>query len=475
MSTFLNLNDTRVRSVDYFTQAPWNDIEGQDVPYYPPKATNINNLTFVINGTGAPGIFNSSTTPKEIYGLYNWCNMPHTRSSEYKTPAKEYKLQYVEIIQRHHKRTPYSSNTFFREDVTWSCEGQGPLYGAQSSTGQGKDTEAVHWQAYSDPLNPWTNTIGPGFVNSTCQFPQITSEGLEDSITHGTDLRNVYASRLGLTSKFDPSKVHIRVTNNEITSQVASGLLKGLFPSTPSSNIEVQIQSSTFDSLEPTYSCPNANNLKSGFTTGSKGQIWQDHLNAAKSIYASLDAVSGIDPNDGGWHASFDHYYDNLSAKLCHSKSLPCSVNDTSLCVSESMAETVFRLGNWEYSYLYRDAPDTAAYSALRYGAWVLEMRGRLQLWVDGKGDVKYYHNVHRARWINIPLLGFLQVDVMVAFELYQKDNTQDHFLRVLWGGQPMETSTPLGVLDMIPIDDFFKYIDSMVGSASSLYSVCTQ
>ena len=28
-------------------------------------------------------------------------------------------------------------------------------------------------------------------------------------------------------------------------------------------------------------------------------------------------------------------YYDNFSAKQCHGKSLPCSVNDTSICVTQ--------------------------------------------------------------------------------------------------------------------------------------------
>lgn len=42
---------------------------------------------------------------------------------------KGYTLEFVEVIQRHHKRTPYASNTFFKEDITWSCVGQGPIYG----------------------------------------------------------------------------------------------------------------------------------------------------------------------------------------------------------------------------------------------------------------------------------------------------------------------------------------------------------
>ena len=45
-----------------------------------------------------------------------------------RVPPKDYTLQYVEIIQRHHKRTPYASNTFFKEDIAWSCDGEGPVY-----------------------------------------------------------------------------------------------------------------------------------------------------------------------------------------------------------------------------------------------------------------------------------------------------------------------------------------------------------
>lgn len=55
-----------------------------DIIHYPPRSTNVNNLTFAFNGTGAPGIFNSSVTPDNEYGIYNWCNMPHVRTREYK-------------------------------------------------------------------------------------------------------------------------------------------------------------------------------------------------------------------------------------------------------------------------------------------------------------------------------------------------------------------------------------------------------
>ena len=49
-----------------------------------------------------------------------------------RSPGKEYTLEYVEVIQRHHKRTPYASNTFFKESVSWSCDGEGPMYGVRT-------------------------------------------------------------------------------------------------------------------------------------------------------------------------------------------------------------------------------------------------------------------------------------------------------------------------------------------------------
>ncbi|KAG6828631.1 hypothetical protein H0H92_007223 [Tricholoma furcatifolium] len=416
------------------------------VIHYPPNATNINNLTFVLNGTGAPGIFNSSITPDNVYGEYNWCNMPHVRTREYKTPSSDYTLEYVEVIQRHHKRTPYSSNTFFKEDIPWSCEGQGPEYGLRTASGSGADVPDIQWQATTNPLNPWTNTIGPGFVNSTCQFPQITDQGLADAMTHGEDLRAVYASRLGLSTILDPTITTIRVTNNQITSQVASGLVKGLFPST--TDAQVLIQSDTYDSLEPAYSCSAANALSSAITGN---QTWIDHLTDAAGVYAQLDAISGIsNPDNGGWHVSFDHYYDNLSAKQCHGKPLPCDLNSTSTCVSQELADTVYRLGNWEYSWQFRDAPQSAQYSTLHYGAWVLELQGHLQDIISGQSKAR-------------------PSQLIVVFELYSETSrsqdksssnskqTPSYFLRVLWGGQPMQTSTPLGTLDMIPVDDFFS------------------
>ncbi|KAF9061120.1 histidine phosphatase [Rhodocollybia butyracea] len=474
---------SRLNVLQFLALLPATTVISQNVVHFAPASTNLNNLSFVLNGTGAPGIFNSSVTPNDEYGIYNWCNMPHVRVREYITPSEsEFTLKYIEVIQRHQKRTPYNTNTFFKENIEWDCPGDGPVYYGIGPVGVAQNPTVVQWNAYTDQSNPFTDSVGPGFVGSNCAFPQITTAGIIDSHTHGSDLRAVYASRLGLSTTLDPSTFQIRVTNNQITSQVSGGLLHGLFPDTD--NADALIQSETYDSLEPAYSCPNANQLFTQYTTDSSN--WTLHLMDAQPLYDKLDAVSGIPLNDtAGWHTSFDHYYDNMSAKQCHSKTLPCSVNDSSICVTQEEANTVYRLGNYEYSYYYRDAPESTLYSSLHYGAWVLELVGHLQEQLQGTSKVKYFHNVAHDGSM-APLLGILQISEMVwpgmgselVFELYQQKSTSAFFLRVLWGGQPIHTSLPLGannsgVLDMIPVGDFFDYVNATIGTGSELFNNC--
>jgi len=62
------------------------------------------------------------------------------------------------------------------------------------------------------------------------------------------------------------------------------------------------------------------------------------------------------------------------------------------ICYHTLQADTVYRLGNWEYSYLYRDAPASTMYSALKYGAWVLELKDHLQSSVSGRSKVGLFY-----------------------------------------------------------------------------------
>ncbi|KAK4051512.1 hypothetical protein OIO90_004726 [Microbotryomycetes sp. JL221] len=452
--------------------------------HYDSDSSPINNLTVVLTGTGTNGqLWQPDTVDDKRYGTYNYCNMPHVRAKEYQVP-KGFKLKYVEVIHRHHKRTPYGSNTFPKEAISWDCSDALTNHGSSATS---VPVTPVAWNAFVDQANPMTTTTNPGFVGSNCQFPQITSGGAQDSFTHGKDLADVYQKKLRfIPNKYDDKLVSFRVTNNVITSQVASALIPAMFHEFTRGNdgrgIAAKIQSSSYDSLEPTYSCKAADNARSA-NEGSNPN-WQASLSQTKDLYARLDSVSGVSPGDGGWHANIDHYFDNLSSKRCHSKPLPCSITSPDQCVSEADADTVFRLGQWMYAYRFRSSAQATTYATLRHSAFMLELKSHLDSKMAGQDQMLYRHNVAHDGSMSA-LLGLLQIEEMVwpgmgaeiVFELYQQTmaskkpgqsgNKGDWFLRVLWGGRPLKTATPLGTLDMISVKAF--YDGKAIGAAGAL------
>jgi hypothetical protein len=126
-------------------------------------------------------------------------------------------------IHRHHKRTVYASNSFPVESYGWDCNDEGLFYYGQPMTG--KKSTPAYWQGHISPTNPF---IPSGFLGS-CQFPQITAEGLDDSWQHGRDLYGVYHDLLHFLPPQANDEVTFRVTQNVITSEVAGMAISGMF------------------------------------------------------------------------------------------------------------------------------------------------------------------------------------------------------------------------------------------------------
>ncbi|KPI37932.1 uncharacterized protein AB675_3082 [Cyphellophora attinorum] len=447
-----------------------------DLSWHPPNATSVNNLTAVLNDSGVYGLLINPVTPSEVpYSTYNYCNMPHVRRQEYQPAPPEYKLEYVEVIQRHHKRTPYASNTFPKENYAWTCDDEALLfYGVPYPDGTAAQ---VAWGVYTTELNPFA----PAEFNGTCQFPQLTAGGLNDSRVHGTDLSAVYHDKLNfLPEVYDSAKVQFRVTNNVITSQVAGQVVLGMFPDTANTTVQVKIQPDSIDSLEPTYSCPRSDALREMYGVGSNFTNWTDHLTApaTQALFARLETVSNVNSSSEAddWYSWFDHYFDNLSSRLCHEKPLPCTADGNETCVSQEDADAVFRRGMYEYSFIYRDSPSSLASSVASYGVWLAELAGTLRGASGGSGDgVIYRHNVAHDGSIS-RLLSILQVEEMVwpgmgseiVFELYTRN--QCWFVRVLWKGEVFRSSNPsLGAMDMLPLEVFLGYVDGLVGVGAGM------
>lgn len=245
-------------------------------------------------------------------------------------------------------------------------------------------------------------------------------------------------------------------------------LINGMY--SPSETILLHIQPSSIDSLEPAYSCPAASSVYSSYGVGSTAANWTAHLTAAKPLFSSLDAISGVPVDSVDWHKSFDHYYDNLSARQCHAKLLPCNINDTSKCVTQDQADTVYRLGQYEYSFIYRDSPASLQAAVGSYGVFLAELASNIRSRISGQSPVIYRHNVAHDGSVS-RLLSILQVEVMVwvgmgaevVFEVYSKNRKR--YMRILWGGQVLRSSSPvLGAVDMLDLDVFLAYVDGLVG-----------
>jgi len=394
-------------------------------------------------------------------------------------------------IHRHHKRTPYASNTFPKESYPWDCSDQGLFYYGEPLNPAGNTSASTYWSVYTNPINPFAQS---GF-NGSCQFPQITREGLDDSLQHGKDLFGVYHDLLGFLPDNINEKTTWRVSNNVITSQVAGMLIEGMY--SPRENVPLHVQPPTIDSLAPSYSCPAASSLYSSYGVGSTAADWTRHLTATAPLFASLDAISGVPIDSSEWHTWFDHYYDNLSARQCHAKPLPCNITNPALCVSQAQADTVYRLGQYEYSFIYRDSPLSLQAAAASYGVYMAELVQNMRSALARQNPVLYRHNVAHDGSL-ARLLSFLQVEQMVwvgmgsevVFEVYRRkgyENTggtsgrEKAYLRILWGGRVMRSSNPSlgnkdGEVDMIDLEVFLGYVDGLVGrKASKVVGNCAE
>lgn len=384
-------------------------------------------------------------------------------------------------IHRHHKRTVYAANSFPVESYGWDCYDEGLFFYGEPFPGN--TSSKTFWKGLVTDGNPF---IPSGFIGS-CQFPQITAGGLQDSFQHGQDLYGVYHDLLKfLPTNLNGSEINYRVTTNEITSQVAGMVINGMFGNSTGEEdgpIPLLVESTLVDSLEPTYTCNSGANLYNAIEATT---TWNAHLTDSKFLYNILDSISGVSPTDSGFHVSWDHYYDNLSARQCHAKPLPCKlvngVNSTT-CVTQADADNVYRLGNWEYSYIYRDSgPDALAAGVATYGVWISQLVSNIRNKISGASPVIWRHNVAHDGSMS-RLLSVLQIDVMVwpgmgsevVFEVYSKGNvastnSADYAIRVLWGGQVLRSSNPsLGLLDMIPLDTLLAYFDGLVGVNANL------
>ncbi|KAF2152188.1 putative histidine acid phosphatase [Myriangium duriaei CBS 260.36] len=424
--------------------------------FYP---ANLNYTSYIINNTGTyGGIYNSATYESgtnTVYGTYDYCFMPHPRVTEYCLPvpiadgSTKAKLVHLRYIQRHQRRTAYNLLPG-GEDIDYDCSNLLPFLYAAPGPGSPAQQQpaAVYAATYTDPSNPFDNTSATG----TCQYPQLTIGGYLDGLQHGQDLWDVYGKKLGLIPAAGPnSKIWFRSSESALTQQSAGAVISGIWPDYKRP-VPLHQQPSAVDTVNAGFPCALRDTILSDIESTA---LWKEHLSVSEPLF---DALHGYLKSDPTWTKSFDHLNDNFQARLCNGYGLPCPVHG-------SASEQVFRAGDWEWNYWWRNNANTSLYIKTVEGPFVGELLASFQAVSKRKSDAKtYVHDFLHDGDIG-PIAGALGIVGLrwpgmgsnIAFEVWETE-AGEFFARVLYSGSPMETIH--GRLDWITLqklDDILR------------------
>ncbi|KAJ5561941.1 hypothetical protein N7461_000702 [Penicillium sp. DV-2018c] len=419
--------------------APVRGLSPADT-FYPPT---LNDTAYINNSSagtygGTYEAARNGPTGRTPYGIYDYCSMPHPRSPEYKLPealtngSADRKLVYLEYLQRHQRRTPYNILPG-GEDQAYHCDDVRTYLYAGPHSASGIQPMPMYAQTYQDASNPFS----PG-VNGTCQYPQITIGGIQDGYRHGRDLWAIYGDKLGLI----PTTPNERVCYDEA--------------------LPLHQMVSSVDTVDGGYSCSAVDSTLQSLKSTTQ---WKEHLHVTEGLRSKLSVILGATPTS--WQSTFDHFSDNFQARLCNGYKLPCSLFNSSACVTMEMAEEVFRAGDWEWNYYWRTNPDVVKYIQVVEGLFIGEIISRLQAVQDGSSSVDYSHTFIHDGDIG-PILGSLGVEALrwpgmasnIAFEVWKTEVEQHDaslYARVLYSGHPLRSIH--GPLDWIPLS---RLIDIM-------------
>lgn len=277
--------------------------------------------------------------------------------------------------------------------------------------------QSVFGQTYSDPSNPFL----AHYVNSTCQFPQLTIGGFLDGYRHGRDLWAVYGDKLGLLPPSPKSgSVWFRSSDSPLTKASAGAVLRGVWPEYDGP-LPLHQQAPGVDTINQGLPCEARDRLLSQIQSTDE---WEAHLSVTEPLRTRLANLFGGDHSK--WMDTFDHFADNFQARLCNGYRLPCSTSDDSKCVSEDDAFAVFRGGDWEWNYWWRRNPTAVQYIQLTEGLFIKEIISRLYSASRETGDRVYTHTFLHDGDLG-PLLGALEIQQLrwpgmasnLAFELW--------------------------------------------------------
>ncbi|KAH8092212.1 phosphoglycerate mutase-like protein [Cristinia sonorae] len=431
-----------------------------------------NTLQIANDGHGFPttistplGVYNSSKTPSNfLWNTYNYCNAPHVNAAHYNAPSKDADLVYLNMVMRHHKRTP--DNLYPKENsvntVPWNCTDFDEFaYG-------GPGAAAVFHETFIPSWHPFLSLIW----NGTCDSGQLTREGLEDAKQHGRDFWSVYSKKLGFLHSVNDRDLFIRTSTETRTFEVAGGMLAGMDPRMVNKDFPVHTLPSNIDNIPPSYSCPRADAIRNAY---QNVPAWTEHLQSNQTLKNRLDAMLGT-AGLSAWSVWYDHFFDTFTSRTCHGHPLPCNTT-TGACVSEADAAHVFGIGDWEYNYIWNAAENSTSYNQLTFGVFFQELSQNLRNFQSRRTKTKLHLTVgHDGTMIRLASgLGLGKVAPLrwpalgseIIMEVWrEKKGTRGEFVRVMHEGSPVVS------LEWVPLERFIKLVEAQI--PPNIFAACT-
>ncbi|PWN48681.1 phosphoglycerate mutase-like protein [Violaceomyces palustris] len=457
---------------------------------HPQQPSYLKELRTMTSTSSPVSIYNSSTTPSHLpWNTYNYCNAPHVSSRHYQVPEQaqggKAELVYLNVIQRHHKRTP--DNLYPRENELNSQEWDCSDY-RQVNYGVDLGSSGPSNQIYHKTNTPSWHPLVPLFWNGTCDQGQLTSGGLRDAVQKGKDFFSVYGpngpSPL-LRRGIHENDVLFRTSNSDRTYSVAGGILKGM--GHVGGSFPVHTQPSSIDSLVPNYSCSYANRIREAFQDVAE---WKDHLASKAQLFDSLNQVVGTGSRSD-WNSWIDHHFDALASRQCSGHDLPTNPM-TGSRVTQEMADQVYLEGDWEYDYIWNRAEGADEYVKYGFGVFLQELANNLKAFRDQVETfkLKYYvghdgtmvrllKSLAQSGSIRWPALGSeVILEVWRSVDDKSKGGKKlDHHVRILSYGQTLRSEAKLltnakGLADWVPLDDVIRHLEGRV--PQDLLEKCT-
>ncbi|KAI5117269.1 hypothetical protein M0805_000999 [Coniferiporia weirii] len=428
-------------------------------------------LAFLVSTKSADaynGVYNSSVTPPNLpWNTYNYCNAPHVVPARYAAPTNVpgSELVYMNVMIRHHKRTPdnlYPQEAELNPPAGWDCTNFLQMNYGGGTARVFHETDVPSWHPFISQ-----------FWNGTCDMGQLTAGGLADAVAHGKDFWSVYHDKVGFLDRVDEADILVRTSTEPRTFQVAGGILYGMDPSTATKTWKVFTQPSTIDSLPPGYTCPNADNVRAAYQSVP---AWTDHLVQNADLQSRLDATLGT-AGLSAWSTWYDHFFDTFTSRTCNGHPLPC--NSTGGCVSEEDADRVHAIGDFEYNYIWNAAENATLYNQLTFGVMFMELAMNFKSFQAGAEAHKLVFYVgHDGSMVRLASsLGFGKVAPLrwpalgseIVMEVWQtpaRRSGVERFVRVIHEG------TPVQGLEWFSLSDFVALLES--NAPANLFAACT-